>query len=261
MADILLKIVREKRKALSKQKRLLTLEKLEELAGRNRKRDSFYSAVTGRTGLNVIGEIKKASPSLGDIRKGLNVYNTARQYKEAGVRALSVLTEERFFKGSLFDVRTAKRASGLPILRKDFLFDPYQVYESRAFGADAILLIAKILPLALLKELLVTATSIRLDCLVEVHDEKDLEKALSAGAKLIGINNRDLTDFKIDMKKGLELLPQVPKRIAAVIESGIRTGADVRSFRRAGARAFLIGELFMKSKNIKKTLMSLRGGL
>lgn len=205
-------------------------------------------------GPGVIAEIKRASPSKGTIRQELDAARLAAAYEEAGARAVSVLTETRFFGGGLADLEAASRATReTPILRKDFLLDEYMLAESRAFGADLVLLIVA----ALGKE---TAGMVRLakeyglDPLVEVHDEKELAIAIGAGAGIIGVNNRDLASFSVDLRTAERLLPKIPAGTVRVVESGLRTPDDLRRFSGAGADLFLVGEALVRAEDPARRL-------
>jgi indole-3-glycerol phosphate synthase len=207
-------------------------------------RRPFREAVGG-DGLNIIAEFKRRSPSKGALREDLTASGVAQAYEAGGARALSVLTEEDFFGGHLGDLRQARAATRLPTLRKDFLVDPYQVWEAWIAGADAVLLIVAALGEKDLRKLLDTALEAGLDPLVEVHDERELDTALTCGARLVGVNNRDLQTLEVSLDTALRLAPHIPDDVVAVAESGISTGADVRRLRDAGYDAFLVGEHFM----------------
>jgi len=191
----------------------------------------------------LIAEVKRASPSRGLLRADLDAVALARTYAGAGAAAISVLTEERYFQGSLADLKAVRQAlEGPPLLRKDFIFDMYQVFEARAYGADAMLLIAAILNPGLLTSLIALARSLGLECLVEVHDEPELERALMAGAEILGINNRDLRTFEVDLATTERLRPLVPPEVTVVAESGVHTRADVQRLAALGVHGVLIGE-------------------
>jgi len=207
----------------------------------------------------VIAELKRRSPSRGEIRPDFDPVACARDYAAGGAAALSVLTDERYFGGSLDFLARVRAAVGLPLLRKDFLLDPYQVDEARVAGADAVLLIASALAAGTLRELLVHARARGLDCLVEVHDEGELEAALGAGADLVGVNNRDLRSFVTDLTVTERLAPRVPPGVLLVAESGIAGPADLARLARAGARAFLVGESLMREAEPGRALRRLRG--
>ncbi len=191
--------------------------------------------------------MKRASPSLGRIRDDFDPVAIAAGYASAGAAAISVLTEPRFFEGSLDYLAAIRERVDIPLLRKDFLFEPYQVYEARAAGADAFLLIAAILRTEVIRELVALGREMDMTALVEVHTAEQLERALAADATVIGINNRDLDTFVTTLETGLALLGSVPAGRTVVIESGLKTTADLARFEAAGVRAFLIGETFMRA--------------
>ena len=205
----------------------------------------FPGALT-RPGLNVISELKKASPSLGVIRTDYSPAKLATGLEAAGAAALSVLTEEDFFSGALGDLKAASQATKIPILRKDFIVDPWQVWETRAAGADSFLLIAAILDDETLRELLELGRELKMEALVEVHSGEELGRVLAAGARIIGVNNRDLRNFKVHLKTSLELVESIPDDCIAVSESGLHAHDDLVRLRSAGFDAFLIGEHLMK---------------
>jgi indole-3-glycerol phosphate synthase len=200
-----------------------------------------------RTGVAVIAELKKASPSKGLIRAEFCAEELARELEAAGAAALSVLTDEEFFQGSLENLRRASAAVKIPCLRKDFIVDEFQLLEARANSADAVLLIAAALRQAELTELARSARTRGLDVLCEVHDEVELQRALDAGCDLIGVNTRDLRTFKTDAETAFRLAERLPKNVVKVAESGIRSGEDVARLRAAGYQAFLIGESLMRA--------------
>jgi indole-3-glycerol phosphate synthase len=204
-----------------------------------------------RPGLSLIAEHKRRSPSAGAIRDGLAVEEVVRAYERGGASALSVLTEGPSFGGSLDDLRAARAASALPILRKDFFVDPYQVHEALAAGADAILLIVAALHPGELRALHRLATELGLTSLVEIHEERELEPALEAGATLIGINNRDLTTLEVDPARTFGLLEHIPGGVIVVAESGLRGRAQLDELEQAGVDAVLIGEALMRSQDIE----------
>jgi len=210
-------------------------------------------------GISVIAEIKRASPSRGMIRPELDVAAIATAYEKAGAAAVSVLTEERHFRGSLADLQEARGACGLPLLRKDFIIDPYQIREAAAYGADAVLLIVTALTGHELRTLYEEAVSVGLECLVEVHDGEELKRALEMEAPLIGINNRNLRTFKVNLDTTLNLIESVPSDRLVVSESGIRDRADVSLLAAAGVRAVLVGETLMRSPDPGVKLEELLG--
>ena len=220
-----------------------------------------FAEALQRPGVNVIAEFKRRSPSRGLLRSDLTVEATARAYEAAGGVALSVLTEQDYFGGSLDDLRAARTATRtLPALRKDFVVDAYQVWEARAAGADAVLLIAAALDDGALRALLAEAHAARVEALVEVHDQEELDRALAAEARLVGVNNRDLKTLAVRLETGLSLAAEIPDEVVAVAESGIRQGEDVRRLRDAGYDAFLVGEHLMGAPDPGAALRELIAG-
>jgi indole-3-glycerol phosphate synthase len=209
--------------------------------------------------VRVIAEIKRASPSAGPIRAGADPAAIARDYARGGASALSVLTDRQFFDGDLGFLARVRAAVDLPLLRKDFVIDAYQVAEARAAGADGVLLIVAALPASALAELLAAARDYQLDTLVEVHDLAEVDAALAAGASLLGVNHRDLRTFTMDMTLTAKIAPRVPAGVVLVGESGIRTAADVEALGRAGAHAVLVGEQLMRADSPGDALLALRG--
>ena len=245
---ILDEIVKAKKEELANRKRTMPLA---ELKPSSSKKD-FASALDGE-GIQLIAEVKKASPSRGLLRPDFDPLRLAQTYADNGAAAISVLTEERYFQGSLEYLAAIKgmlNQREIPLLRKDFIFDPYQVYESGAYGADALLLIVAILSRDQLTELLSLSHSLGLQCLVEVHDEPELESAVSSGAKIIGINNRDLSTFSVDLTITKRLRPLVPGDRLVVSESGIKNRADVQRLRKWGVDAVLVGEALVTADDI-----------
>ena len=208
----------------------------------------------------VVAEIKRASPSAGRLGNGFQAADLARTYEANGAAALSVLTDRPFFEGCLADLKEARQAVGLPVLRKDFLFDPYHLFEARAYGADAVLLIAAVLDPGLLAELLALARTLGLEGLVEVHDEQELERALAAEAAIIGVNNRDLRTFEVDLAVTERLRSLIPADRVVVAESGIHTRADVERLRALGVHGVLIGEALVLADNPGAKIGELLGG-
>jgi indole-3-glycerol phosphate synthase len=213
---------------------------------------------SGRT--NVIAEHKRRSPSRGAIREDLAPEDVARRYEGAGAIALSVLTDEPFFGGRLDHLVQARAATALPVLRKDFVLDPWQVWEARAAGADAVLLIVAALTDTELRGLLGVAREAGLDTLVEVHDRSELDRALAAGARIVGVNSRDLKTLAVSLQTALSLAPAIPDDVVAVAESGIRTSADLRRLGDAGFDAFLVGERLMAAPDPGEALRQLIAG-
>jgi indole-3-glycerol phosphate synthase len=218
----------------------------------------FRSALSDRSKPNIIAEFKRASPSKGLINDALAPADVARDYRDGGAAAISVLTEEDFFKGSLDDLRAVRSAVDLPILRKDFVFDAYQIYEAAQAGADAILLIVAILDDERLAELhAVAENELGLDALVEVHTFEELERANKIGAKLIGVNNRDLKTFEVSLDISRELIKAKPRDAAMISESGLRSREDLIELSDLGYSGFLIGETLMRSGDARKELKKL----
>jgi indole-3-glycerol phosphate synthase len=218
----------------------------------------FAGALSRAGAINIISELKKASPSRGVIRQEYAPAVLAASLEQAGAAALSVLTEEDFFSGSLADLKEASRVTKIPILRKDFIVDPWQVWETRAAGADSFLLIAAILDDSKLRELLELGRSLKMEALVETHSREELERALAAGAQIIGVNNRDLRDFQVHLETSLELAEAIPDECISVSESGLRSHDDLLRLQRAGFDAFLIGEHVMQSADPGAALRALR---
>ncbi len=208
----------------------------------------------------VIAEIKQASPAKGILRPAFDPLELAESYQAGGASALSVLTDESFFLGSLGYIGLIKAKVELPVLRKDFIIDSYQIYESRAAGADAILLIARLLAQAQLAEYLTLVRELEMEALVEVHDQPDLEKSIAAGARIIGINNRDLSNFHTDLNVTVKLAAQVPRRCILVSESGIKEPADLTMLRSLGVKAVLVGEALVTQANVTAATTKLVGG-
>lgn len=245
-ADLLERIVRARRRALAQAKQATPAAKLEERAASAPPVRDFCAALT-RPRVNVIVELKKTSPSRGLLRQSYNPAELAPALEGAGAAALSVLTEPEFFGGGVEDLQVARAVSGLPVLRKDFLFDPYQLFEARAAGADAFLLIAAIVPGLQLRRLIQLGKQLGMAALVEVHAAPELERALEAGAELVGVNNRDLKTFEVSLETSLELIERIPEGCLAVSESGLRSPEELARLRAAGFDAFLIGEFLMEA--------------
>jgi indole-3-glycerol phosphate synthase len=261
--SILDDIVDHKKDTLATAQRLTPTEELKSRLRENSPVHRPFAAALNHPGaggdIALIAEIKQASPSAGVIAPDMDPVAIAQRYESGGADALSILTEAGFFQGSLNYLNAVRAVCGLPLLRKDFLFDPYQLYESRAFGADAILLIATILELNQLRELLALAAELRLEVLVEIHDEWELEKVLQTGAGIIGINTRNLADFSEDLGLFARLAPRIPADRLRVAESSIRTRTDVELVRASGASAVLVGTALMKHETPEKLIRTLKG--
>lgn len=219
-------------------------------------RRNFRAALRERSPA-VIAEIKKASPSKGAIAPDIAPARVAREYEQGGAAALSVLTDEKFFQGSLEDLVEARQATRLPVLRKDFILEEIQIAEAAAFGADAVLLIAAALSPERLRQFRQYAEQFRMDALVEVHDENELDAALASGATLVGVNNRNLRTFQVTLETSLRLAPRIPAGVLKVSESGIESPLDIRRLREAGFEAFLIGEHLVRCQDRAAALMAL----
>jgi indole-3-glycerol phosphate synthase len=262
MPPFLDQIILSTRAKVRETKRTANLPELERRAEQHEPR-GFRRALeeTSRTGVAVIAELKKASPSKGLIRAEFRAEELARELETAGAAALSVLTDEEFFQGSLENLRTASAAVKVPCLRKDFILDEFQLLEARANSADAVLLIVAALSQEELRSLARSALSRGLDVLCEVHDEAELQRALDAGCDLIGVNTRDLRTFKVDVETAFRLAGQLPKNVVSVAESGIRSGDDIARLRAAGYQAFLIGESLMRAERPGEALRDLVAGV
>jgi len=241
---ILDEIVAWKRKEVAERKRSLPAAQLP------RRKDEprpFEKSLSAGPGLKVLAEIKRASPSAGEIRPGADAAELARLMEAAGASALSVLTDANYFGGSLEDLAAARSAVSLPVLEKEFVVEEYQVHEAYAWGADAVLLIVRVLGDDELERLYRLARERGLGCLVEAHDSEDLDRALSISPPLVGINNRDLSTFEVDIETTLRLLPEVPEGVAVVSQSGISTPEQARRLREAGVSAIQVGESLMRA--------------
>jgi len=256
--SILARIVAARREAIAHRQRVLPLAVLKMTAQKRvgPVRD-FVGALARGGSLNVIAELKKASPSRGTLREYYQPAALASALEGAGAAALSVLTEEAFFQGSLAHLKEARKVTKIPTLRKDFIIDPWQVWESRAVEADSFLLIVAILDDPLLRELLTLGRELGMEALVEVHSREELARAVNAGARIIGVNNRDLRTFDVRLETSLELIKAIPDGCIAVSESGICSHDDLERLRRAGFRAFLIGEHLMSQRDPAQGLCGL----
>jgi indole-3-glycerol phosphate synthase len=231
---------------------------VEKLAKSLPKPRDFYKAFK-KGKLSLIAEIKKASPSAGIIRQNFDPTYLAKTYEDSGASALSVLTDQKFFMGEIGHIKAAKESTTIPVLRKDFIIDESQIYESRIAGADAILLIVRILSDDELLKFRALAQDLGMAALVEVHSKEEARRALSAGAKIIGINNRDLSNFSVDLNTTIDILKSVPelKKGIVISESGISTEEDVKMLKDAGINAILVGEGILKSRDIGKKIQEL----
>lgn len=259
--DILSKIVEDKKQEISAAKLHMPESILREKAFAFRKRRPFLKKLEqpGPSGINIIAEIKRASPSKGEIRSDLNPAVYAEEYEKGGASALSVLTDQPYFKGSPDDLKIAREATTLPVLRKDFLISAYQIFESAVMGTDAVLLIVRILDQQQLKDYLSLCDELKMDALVEVHSEADIEKAGFAGARLIGINNRNLQTFETDVEIAIRMKSLLTHDQIAVAASGIQTRKDIEKIKNSMIWNFLIGESLVRAKHPKDFLQFLHG--
>lgn len=257
---ILEEILAYKAVEVSEARRLVTEAELRERIKIASPPRDFASALI-KDRINIIAEVKKGSPSKGIIRADFDPLSIAKTYEENGACAISVLTDEKYFFGSLENLVMIRREAALPLLRKDFIIDPYQIYEARSAGADAALLIAAALPKKTLSEFITLAESLGMTALVEVHTEEEVLNALQAGASIIGINNRDLNTFKTDIATTVRLAKLVPPGKIVVSESGINSYNDIERLLSEGVKTFLVGEALMREKDVGKKLRELRGVL
>lgn len=256
--SILARIAAAKREAVAHRQRVLPLAVLKMTVQKRVGPVRDFAGALARSGsLNVIAELKKASPSRGLLREDYQPAALAPELEAAGAAALSVLTEEDFFQGSLGHLKEARKATKVPVLRKDFMIAPWQVWEARAAEADSFLLITAILDDALLRELLGLGRELGMEALVEVHSREELARAVDAGARIIGVNNRDLRTFEVRLETSLELIEAIPEECIAVSESGIHSYDDLERLRRAGFDAFLVGEHLMTNPEPPLALRSL----
>jgi indole-3-glycerol phosphate synthase len=244
--SVLDRIVEATRDDVQRRREIVPLSQLETDLRRRPESRPFQEALT-RPGISVIAEHKRRSPSAGTIREGASCADLVRAYERGGAAALSVLTEEAHFGGSLEDLREARAASELPVLRKDFTIDPYQLYEAKAAGADAVLLVVGAMGDRELAQLYREAHALDLDAIVEIHDEEELDRALEVDADVLGINNRNLEDFSVDIQRTFDLLSDVPAGKVVVSESGIHTREQIDELEQVGVDAVLIGEALMRS--------------
>lgn len=258
--NVLDRIFHRKREEVAASRAKVALGQLQSMASESGPTRGFARALSSAAApVALIAEVKRASPSKGVIRADFDPVAIAQAYERAGAQCLSVLTDGPGFGGSAENLERARAATALPALRKDFLFDAYQVWEARAWGADAILIIAAALDASCMKDLKDLAESLGMDALVEVHDERDVEKALTIGASLVGVNNRNLADFSTDLSATERLLPLFPPDVTKVSESALETPADVQRVSAAGARAVLIGTTFCAARDVESKVRETMG--
>lgn len=256
---ILDEIVDNKLKELAERKKGVPLEALRSKMAALTPTRNFREAVSSSGGTNIIAEIKKSSPSRGVILENYDPEELARVYEESGASAISVLTDQKFFGGDLDDLAKARRVSSLPILAKEFILDEYQIYEARLLGADAILLIARILSRNKLREYLDLASKLELGCLVEIHRDEEWGKVKGLPLDMVGINNRNLASLKVDIEVSFSLIKKIPSEVTVVSESGIGSREDIRRLKEVGVNAFLIGEVLLRSGDVGRKLRELVG--
>jgi len=252
------KIIAQKREEVEHRKKVATITYLQQLIARQKPALDLAPALKGDH-IRLIAEVKQASPSRGMLSPNFNPIELAQTYAEGGAAAISVLTEENYFMGSIEHLAAIREVVGLPLLRKDFIFDPYQVYESRAYGADALLLIAAVLNQKQLKELVSLSHSLGLRCLVEVHNKGEVERAVLSEAEIIGINNRDLNTFTVDITTTRRLRPLIPQERIVISESGIKSKRDIEKLGKWGVDAVLVGEALVTASDIPAKMKELIG--
>lgn len=260
MTDILQTIATKTKERIEKQKALHPLEELKQACTKLPINQDFpFEQALRKEGLSYICECKKASPSKGLIDEDFNYLQIAKEYEKVGARAISVLTEPEFFLGSDQYLQEIAQAVKIPCLRKDFVIDEYMIYQAKLLGAQAILLIVSLLDTQTLKQYLDLATSLGLSCLVEAHDEAEIKQAIAVGAKIIGVNNRNLRNFQVNVENTLNLRQAIPKEILMVAESGIQNRSDIALLEKAQIDAVLIGETLMKTSDRQAKMAELRG--
>lgn len=250
MSDFLKEIIEEKKRLLQTKKAFFSSIKAKLGEGKNTQYHLFKKTISKPDQINLIAEIKKASPSRGMLREEFDILEIAKVYVEHGAAAISVLTEEKYFLGKPMYVNKVSGNFNVPVLAKDFIIDEGQIYEASFNGASAVLLIMAILNDNEFKHLMDVASSLGLDCLVEVHNQGEMKRAVDGGAEILGVNNRDLHTFNVDLRVSEAIIPQIPKGKVVVAESGIKAHKDVLFLKELGANAVLIGETFMLSNNI-----------
>lgn len=262
-ADILKRIAADKRIQVAQEKKEISYEKLKETAmvTKSSLTDFIFEKALQKEGISFICEVKKASPSKGIISKDFPYIDIAREYEKAGADCISVLTESKYFLGSDRYLSEIRNAVKLPIIRKDFIVDTYQIYQAKVIGANAVLLICSLMNAEFLEECIGICNRLGISALVEVHCEDEVQMAMKAGARMIGVNNRNLKDFSVDVCNSIRLRQLVPKEIIFVAESGIRSRDDINNLEKEGVNAVLVGESLMQSKSKEQKLKELKGML
>ena len=258
--SILTDIVEETRRSIPRRKALYPVNRLDARI-RTLPRTLDFAAALRHNELAIIAEIKQASPSKGQLREHLEPGDIAKQYQDGGAHAISVLTESVYFKGSINHLKTVRQHTQIPLLLKDFVVDSYQLYEARACGADAVLLIATVLDASELRDFLLLAHELDLNCLVEIYEESELEKIDWDLIRILGVNNRDLHTFSVDINHSLQILTHCPQHIVRVSESGLKTASQLVHLWRHGIDAVLIGETFMRANNPGHALSRMRAAV
>lgn len=259
MSDLLQRIVNTKREEIVADQARQPLAQMRRLAEQANPAIGFYDALTAASGIALIAEVKRASPSKGVIRQDFDPVGLAMRYVQGGASALSVLTDKPYFQGDLSYLSLIRQSVTVPLLRKDFIVDPYQVYQARAAGADAVLLIAECLSPQQLRELVACISGLGMEALVELYEPENLPAVLECGCRLVGINNRDLRTFQVDLGHTLRLLPAIPRDRLVVAESGIASREDVVQLEAAGVGAMLVGESLMRQEDVGRAAASLLG--
>lgn len=257
MNNILEKITSQTAEDLAKRKRKVSLADFNSLEGFEKERKSFKNALAGNEAVSIIAEVKKASPSKGIIRPDFDPVDIALRYEDGGASAISVLTDQPFFQGDLKYLEAISKRVQLPLLRKDFIIDPYQIKEARAFGADAVLIIVAITEGKQLEELLHATKEFELDALVECYDQDDFDRLDFDLVDILGVNNRDLKNFEVDVHRGISILQQASEGTVLVSESGLSSGEDLALLKKEGIHSALIGEYFMRQKDPGQALKDL----
>jgi len=257
---ILNKIVNSTKKRVKLEKEKVPLEKMKDMAKNiDTNFDFTFEKALKKDGVSFICEVKKASPSKGIISSDFDYIKIAKEYEKVGASCISVLTEPEFFKGDNVYLKEIRSAVEIPLLRKDFIIDEYQIYQSKTLGANAVLLICALLDTKTIEQYIKVCNSLGLCAVVEVHDEKEVQSALSANARIIGVNNRNLKDFTVDINNSLKLRNLVPSDVTFISESGIKTAKDIEKLSQNAVDAVLIGEALMRAENKKEMLDNLRG--